>query len=523
MTCVTFHLQAADKGESLSAVCLQGLVNRTAPRLLLRWNDHDDRWFRWFEREYDLQRTIVGDLTQLVALFRDDLAGLVLWDPQQPHTRNLATLYAAFEQLLPVTAVQAEQLRPIGLTVLEDLSQRFKGSSSAEMHRFAMDRWLEQCDRTYAACLAVEPAASPDDGRNYLLKFQDVMRDAVVSRRMFCFDLTCNPQLPDEAAVRQELMRHYRGAGYLLGWHTTRESEAEHLSHAARHGLPVACSAYIPNLSFWQHLPPRMTRQPDPPPCPELDPDKVYLSFILSDGDALWCMHQGQGGLYDDAARGTVPVGWGVQTLLADLAPAMLSYYFETATPNDCFVASASGLGYSYSEQMPPELLEAHAARSARVFEQLNLRVMQCYTLPRHCGGKGMHEAGIETYRRHMAGQIVGVQEGYWADQPPLDRLFDDFAWGYTRLPDASRWGHVTTEHLWSDLGEMIAAGPRPMFIPIHPYEPQRLTLSDIAAKLKSLGHKVQVVRPDHLFLLMQRYRTAQRCATPPLAIGSGV
>ena len=38
-----------------------------------------------------------------------------------------------------------------------------------------------------------------------------------------------------------------------------------------------------------------------------------------------------------DKARGKVPVNWGFQPRMVDVAPAMAEYYYKTMTENDYF------------------------------------------------------------------------------------------------------------------------------------------------------------------------------------------
>jgi len=83
---------------------------------------------------------------------------------------------------------------------------------------------------------------------------------------------------------------------------------------------------------------------------PELD--RFYVCFMTSEGDTM------KGPIpffYDswfDAARGGVPMNWGINPLMARFFPAMLQYYYETATPDDYFFVGCSGAGYCYPDDM---------------------------------------------------------------------------------------------------------------------------------------------------------------------------
>ena len=52
-----------------------------------------------------------------------------------------------------------------------------------------------------------------------------------------------------------------------------------------------------------------------------------------------------------DAARGSVPIAWGVNPLIAEVAPGLLEFYGATASANDTFFAATAGAGESESDE----------------------------------------------------------------------------------------------------------------------------------------------------------------------------
>ena len=60
-----------------------------------------------------------------------------------------------------------------------------------------------------------------------------------------------------------------------------------------------------------------------------------------------------QGGAWHDPARGQVPINWGFQPRMVDVAPAMAEYYYDTMTDRDYFFCGCSGAGYTYPNWMP--------------------------------------------------------------------------------------------------------------------------------------------------------------------------
>ncbi len=93
--------------ETHVAAALQGIVNRDAPRLLLRYNAApDDFWFGrmtgpggWLHGRI-IEQT--DGLEDLLNRFRNSVRGLVVYDERVPATSNLASTIAGVEGLLPV-------------------------------------------------------------------------------------------------------------------------------------------------------------------------------------------------------------------------------------------------------------------------------------------------------------------------------------------------------------------------------------------------------------------------------------
>ena len=93
--------------ETHLAVALQGLVNRSAPRLFLRYiAAADDFWWEqmtqadgWLAGRHVIK---VGSIEELLDRFKDAYRGAVVWDERVPATSNLASTIAGCDDLLPL-------------------------------------------------------------------------------------------------------------------------------------------------------------------------------------------------------------------------------------------------------------------------------------------------------------------------------------------------------------------------------------------------------------------------------------
>ena len=90
----------------------------------------------------------------------------------------------------------------------------------------------------------------------------------------------------------------------------------------------------------------------DVPPKPPLE-NKIYVAFILSDGDNLQYVEHLMRKLWNDPARGQVPIGWTVSPAMVDAMPGALNFYYESGTRNDNLISGPSGYGYAYPNMWP--------------------------------------------------------------------------------------------------------------------------------------------------------------------------
>ena len=403
-----------------AAACLQGLANRSGPRLQLRCYDQDDEWLGWLSRpgawlaEAPVRRiSRPGEpekaLFEAIALFRDAVRGLVVWDPGVPATSNVATTAAGVEDLLPLRAgsALASGFQSLGLEVSLDLSGKFTGTGHIPDTEFA-STGSAKCD----ACLWAK-ARYLDTGRanarvlGYWLDAYWLQRpgrmpwwehcltnhDWIVRNRGFVFDLSNwgdeapqdDPgQTPgtDLETFKAILLSAYEQAGgemiQVSGFTPWAFKYTNHADPPGAHE-PVATewevvrvlSAYncyldadahglsaMANASLWTQapLPPRFVQTPPPTRASLqargfLDGEGVlaplaFTLFYIGDFDSAAWLYRREMALWRDEARGSVPMGWAFNpNLCARMAPAFL-YAFSRMSANDWLTAGDSGAGY---------------------------------------------------------------------------------------------------------------------------------------------------------------------------------
>jgi hypothetical protein len=132
-----FHLEAADLtaldgNQQGLLVSLQGIVNRTRPRLYFYWGSDPTNleWLKTIRVPY----TLTTEPWSLFDRYRSEVCGAIVYDPDLPDTINLATTLAGVHNAVIATADLAKQYQ---LPVLEDLRGRF--SNKIAMYQYALN------------------------------------------------------------------------------------------------------------------------------------------------------------------------------------------------------------------------------------------------------------------------------------------------------------------------------------------------------------------------------------------------
>lgn len=259
-------------------------------------------------------------------------------------------------QLLQADGTEAPlfpQFKPVpwaeGLPVLRDLRD---GSAFPELAteegacRWSIDKLLPRCSKNevfFARPICLFTAL-----------------DRVVARRIFTYyeDLTpYKDPFPNLEVILSRLVPPALVSGGL-----NNESFFIHKLASFGHSQAVVCE----NLSFWAHVPADPAiRLPQVRHVAHLEP-KVYINFSGASGDVMQQPSGLMSGLWPDPARGSVPITWGMNPLLADMAPAMIEFFARSATPMDSFWAGPSGAGYTAPSAMPEAALKVYAAETRR-------------------------------------------------------------------------------------------------------------------------------------------------------------
>jgi len=436
--------QAAVVWDHIHAVAtLQGVVNRSGPRLYLRYVEDggrniDDFWLEQLTQPgawlAGAQQERVATLEQLVERFHADLAGAVVYDAEVAALSNLASAFAGAENLVAIRhdespgsvfdrLVRHGPRLPVKRRLTrETIAGMNSGSDKGDAYLWGIRELIEcgRCDPGYLGYYIDAwwiTHATQSVANHHTLTNHDYF---VAKRAYFCDLDNWGDEIPIDdpdqplgtdrrtlIAVLAALARQ-RPADALLhvgGFTPWAFKYSDHDGAGGKHfgvhsewELTRVISAYggfldadaigygaMANASFYMHFP-LAAHYPQPgahPPEEAAVEDVDRVMFYVGDYDSAAWLYQRMPELWNDPARGTVPLNWAIGPVLSRRAPMAMAWMWRTRTPGDCFIAGDNGAGYANPSILadPPDdlggapRLEAWRLHCARYYRQWDLRI----------------------------------------------------------------------------------------------------------------------------------------------------
>jgi len=529
--------------QRLCAATLQGLVNRAGPNLFLDYGIYDDPaarrtnevfmdddlWFgkyreqvgnqdqrnlEYYCQEYGFKPNLTSSLDHLIHKYDMHIHGCVLWDNALPDTANVALMLAAQEGLLPIEAGLSEWAKELGLTVRNDL--RGKWQDRVSLYEWAFKNLFPLCKPGMVAC--IEPgwqrpefvdylvqqkiftyslgskSGGPGDTLLLLLAFGPAwLRELIFALRLdsplrYLAIRLMGSRSPDVRLATQ-IQRAVQSDTYptIFGWHTQQDDELAFMQLLSANGLRLVPAHLAGNFSFHSQVKVPNLSITAPESEAVLDPEGIYLTFTLSDGDQLMMMSTGELGNWHSPERGTIPFNWEVQPLLVELAPALLGKYQRTATPNDCLIAGPSGAGYIIPPLAPD--LPRYLEESRRICKKAGIDVITSYV----ADPPGRVFRQMELHSDGLTGYLGGYAI---SGRAPVKRLGN-------AMFVANTWPQIN--QIWDSADQVFegvralidAPGPKPRFIGVHLFA-YRTTLTDVTRFVAGISNDhLHVIRAD--------------------------
>ena len=610
---IAADLSSLDGDQQGLLVSLQGIVNRTRPRLYFYWGTDPTNleWLKTIKVTY----TITSDPLSLLQRYRSEITGAILYDPNVPDTINLATTLAGIHGAVIASADLASQYN---LPAIDDLRGRF--SNNLDVYRYGLNNVYPQATRrlitaigpsnsqttpgvqwttllkvsqpvtdasnsaTYTVDLSAFLASGPSvyvryqdaytsdgwgpsvsqvtvtadgsaiasfqpgtaaeqpflfdqdssqlasggwrfaDGGNYFIyKFTPpagtktltlsttmwneylitatttqpsyqvvnaLFRDYIVATKAPVVWL--DPNVEEEASLLAEILQSMQPDLPYLGWFPHGDEMAG-VTLCAQNSSVVVAADFFYNASVFSGVrAPVRSYQPSVT-VPKLA-KKIYVSFTMVEGDNIQYDQHRLRQIWDDPARGQVPLGWSISVLLLDIAPSMLSYFQQTQTANDLLVAGPSGAGYTYPVMWPASTLPSFMQRSGKYMQRTGMLSLFAYNR-NNSTDVALSSQLVDLYKSSVPG-LQGIIYNY--ESSSTATIIDG-------VPVATLMGVNDTQSGISSLNSIAQNwdGNAPLFVAMG-LESWNITPSDAKTLAASLGSEFQIVRPDVFFQLFR-------------------
>ncbi|MGS2761750.1 hypothetical protein [Sinomicrobium sp. M5D2P9] len=467
--------QNSSSAEMYLFASLKGIVNKTQPRIFSYEGDaFAEGQYTWLE-SLGLDWNEPADKWDLITKYRNEISGLIVYDPAQIHTVNLATMLAKDQGALITSPLLLSRLTsaPYNFPVLVDLREQF--SSKLQVYQTMFDTYWPNLDQRLLIGL------NPDIHKAALREYATALGAAVI---------WLDPKVTGESELLNSFLSSMPDDANYMGWWPEEEPGVQ---RASSYGIATIASDWATNLTVHSGMPRTVNVKPAPPK-PALQ-NKLYVAFIISDGDNLQYVEHLMRKIWENPDRGSVPIGWTLSPAMLDAMPGALNYYYESATDNDNLISGPSGYGYTYPNSWPSQnLLNRFVVKTEDYNQRAGFRVITIWNTI--TGGidlnVGQTFASLAPTLLGLTAQNTGGGLTIYDNNLPGMALSCNYCTNEQAMKDhiataASGWG-----------------GSEPRFIIIQAQPWNNVTPTSFKNVAESLNEDYEVVRPDHIFQLIR-------------------
>ncbi|MFZ5515934.1 MAG: GxGYxYP domain-containing protein [Candidatus Zhuqueibacterota bacterium] len=473
-------------------ISLQGVANIGAPRLYFLYAQGWDYNFcepilNYYKDKRSMQFTELATADDALGALKSHANGYIVWDTSARTSLIVAFTAAAVNQAVVVTEALIPMVEKHGLKPIEDFRGTFTGQSDYDIYQWAYKKYWNSCSKDFLIYMGGESGSMMKPG----------IADFGIYKKAFFTDASTDPSDSLEYLFARRLFREMKPLSLVMGWHSyAKDKEADHVRLASNYALRVEGLHTLPNMSFNNQIPltpgyafknnHHVQAGAEYPPK-----KKVYISCIQSD-----CLGLGS---WTKPGRGDIPYAWEVTMNWLWLAPAMLQFYYDMATPNDYFIGSLSGPGYMYPKSIPTEYMPDVVDSAYALMKALDLTIFELMEHTSYWESGGINDDVtkdvLEFYFKGMP-DAIGFANGYrpahtFAVQDGRPFISYDYYLSEKRdLNEAA-----------ADLMELANLNPRrPYFLLIHIR--QWSDINRVKEWLKKLGSEFELI-PLDLFMKM--------------------
>lgn len=363
------------------------------------------------------------------------IRGVVAYDPTlvngtaQEWAAPIAATVSAQQRLLPVTdAMRARFPCLAALPIVQDVRTAPWAANASAAWEWAFATLLPHSSRRvafnlyhFAPWIASDPQSNATvanldyavQQNAFIMNFATPGNPATVVEPLFATAL----------ADMEPLFSLYGWSDNEFGlvWMTTQSGASPNgTAHNARAGGggAVFCSFATFNLSFWKLMPlPDGRVKARPLPVFDrgmpLDRSKSYVLLETNEGDTPRIVVSAFSKSWTDPRRGSLPVSWSIDPVLAEEFPALFDHFAATAGVNDSFISGPGGCGYVYYGMMSDAQIGTFAARCGRLMHEYGPAIVDTFG---QTGDEQNTFSVLTNFSRYAA--AAGVAPSMYITQP---------------------------------------------------------------------------------------------------------
>eukprot|EP01084_Bolivina_argentea_P227006 383393_1 len=355
--------------ETVTILTLQGIVNRykfnlwmnassTSPGfnvpVMVQFPQADIYWTQYIEQKQNISFTVLpnNNLCTIINPFRNYINGLLQYNTSLDANVYIAATISGLNDYLPVTKTMIDKYQCLKTWFNNNISYLPAFNDSLSLYDWAIDNYLPLTSKQVAINVCHASSFTPCSDP---LAMSSI--DFGISMKSFIMNLSPDKQnYPSQVQRFNNVIKHLSPFGMVSGW---ANPEWDFVQRVSAMGVVILDGA--PNLSFFKINKTENCSNVVSKPLPynrfqtKLDKTKYYIVFQTNEGDTAKNAYSLRGGNWVNKLRGTYPIAWGVDPLIAEWFPLLWQYYIDYGTKNDTFFNSVAGAGYTFPWPVMPK------------------------------------------------------------------------------------------------------------------------------------------------------------------------